>query len=70
VDNSALPSQSIGLSAADGDFSELIFQTEEGEGFEIGMQGRSLDEYEYAAARRWWSLDTMFNVAQGRQVFV
>ncbi len=40
IDNSALPSASLAASAATGDFSSLIFDTEEGAGFEVGMKGR------------------------------
>ena len=40
IDNSALPSASLAVAAASGDFGELIYQTEEGEGFEVGMKGR------------------------------
>jgi len=40
IDNSALPSASLAQAAATGDFSALIFQTEEAEGFEAGMKGR------------------------------
>ncbi len=43
IDNSALPSRSLADSAASGDFSDLIYQTEEGDGFEIGMKGRFLE---------------------------
>lgn len=43
VDNSALPSASLANAAATGDFSSLIFDTEEGAGFEFGMKGRFLD---------------------------
>ena len=39
-DNSALPSASLATAAASGDFSELIFQSETGAGFEVGMKGR------------------------------
>ncbi|MBT4163110.1 MAG: TonB-dependent receptor [Gammaproteobacteria bacterium] len=42
VDNSALPSASLANAAATGDFSSLIYQTEEGEGFEFGMKGQFL----------------------------
>ncbi len=44
VDNSALPSASLAAAAASGDFSDLIYQTEEGEGFEVGMKGQFLDD--------------------------
>lgn len=44
VDNSALPSASLAAAAASGDFSDLIYQTEEGEGFEVGMKGKFLDD--------------------------
>lgn len=40
IDNSALPSASLAASAATGDFSSLIFDTETGAGFEVGMKGR------------------------------
>ena len=43
VDNSALPSASLSASAASGDFGALIFETEEGKGFEVGMKGRFYD---------------------------
>ena len=42
-DNSALPSSSLSAAAADGDFSELIYETETGEGFEVGMKGRFME---------------------------
>ena len=41
VDNSALPTAS--LSPPDGDFSFLIYESEESDGFEIGMKARLLD---------------------------
>lgn len=44
IDNSALPSASLANAAATGDFGELIYQTEEGEGFEAGMKGKFLDD--------------------------
>ncbi|MFT7219158.1 MAG: iron complex outermembrane receptor protein [Candidatus Azotimanducaceae bacterium] len=40
VDNSALPSASLAAAAASGDFGALVYQTEEGEGFEFGMKGQ------------------------------
>lgn len=40
IDNSALPSASLATAAANGDFDDLIYDTEEGDGFEIGMKGR------------------------------
>lgn len=40
IDNSALPSASLAAAANSGDFSALIFDTEEAEGFEAGMKGR------------------------------
>lgn len=40
VDNSALPSASLASAAASGDFGALIYDTEEGEGFELGMKGQ------------------------------
>ncbi len=43
IDNSALPSASLAASAASGDFGDLIFETEEGAGFEFGMKGRFAD---------------------------
>lgn len=43
VDNSALPSASLSASALSGDFGDLIFETEEGKGFEVGMKGRFYD---------------------------
>lgn len=43
VDNSALPSASLANAAATGNFGALIYATEEGEGFEIGMKGKLLD---------------------------
>ena len=43
IDNSALPSASLATAAAAGDFGDLIYDTEEGAGFEVGMKGRFLD---------------------------
>lgn len=43
VDNSALPSASLTAAALSGDFGDLIYETEEGEGFEVGMKGRFYD---------------------------
>ena len=43
IDNSALPSASLAAAAASGDFGDLIFETEEGAGFEVGMKGRFND---------------------------
>lgn len=43
IDNSALPSSSLAVAAASGDFGDLIFESETGEGFEIGMKGRFYD---------------------------
>ncbi|MEM1434588.1 MAG: TonB-dependent receptor [Pseudomonadota bacterium] len=43
VDNSALPSASLAGAVATGDFSSLIYDTEVGEGFEVGMKGRFLE---------------------------
>ncbi|MEM7099304.1 MAG: TonB-dependent receptor [Pseudomonadota bacterium] len=43
IDNSALPSASLAAAAASGDFGELIYETEEGDGFEVGMKGRFND---------------------------
>ncbi len=43
VDNSALPSASLSASAQSGDFGALIYETEEGKGFEVGMKGRFYD---------------------------
>lgn len=40
VDNSALPSASLALAVQTQDFSDLIYETEVGEGFEVGMKGR------------------------------
>lgn len=44
VDNSALPSASLANAAATGNFGALIYETEEGEGFELGMKGRFLND--------------------------
>ena len=44
VDNSALPSQSLRVAAQNNDFGALIFDTEEAEGFEVGMKGRFRDD--------------------------
>ncbi len=41
IDNSALPTAS--LSPPDGDFSFLVYESEESDGFEIGMKARLLD---------------------------
>ena len=43
VDNSALPSASLAAAAASGDFGALIYETEEGDGFEVGLKGKFLD---------------------------
>ncbi len=43
IDNSALPSASLAAAAASGDFGELIYDTEEGDGFEVGLKGRFND---------------------------
>ena len=43
VDNSALPSASLAAAAASGDFGALIYETEEGDGFELGLKGKFLD---------------------------
>jgi len=40
IDNSALPSNSLSQAAATGDFSALIFQSEEAEGGEIGFKSQ------------------------------
>ena len=40
IDNSALPSNSLSAAAASGDFSSLIFQSEEAEGGEIGFKSQ------------------------------
>jgi len=42
-DNSALPSASLNAAALSGDFGALIYETETGEGFEVGMKGRFAD---------------------------
>ena len=42
IDNSALPTAT--LSPADGDFSFLVYQSEEAEGFEVGMKGNFLSD--------------------------
>jgi|TARA_B110000261_G_scaffold163870_1_gene211128 iron complex outermembrane receptor protein len=42
IDNSALPTAT--LSPADGDFSFLVYQSEEAEGFEVGMKGNFLGD--------------------------
>lgn len=39
IDNSALPSASLAVADETGDFSELIYASEEAEGFEVGMKG-------------------------------
>ena len=44
VDNSALPSASLAAAAASGDFEALIYETEEGDGFELGLKGKFLDD--------------------------
>lgn len=41
IDNSALPTAS--LSPPDGDFSFLVYQSEESDGFEVGMKGNFLN---------------------------
>ncbi len=43
IDNSALPSASLAVAADTGDFSELIYDSEEAEGFELGMKSSFLD---------------------------
>jgi len=44
VDNSALPSASLSAAAQPGgSFNDLIYKTEEGEGFEVGMKARFLE---------------------------
>ncbi|MEM1435598.1 MAG: TonB-dependent receptor [Pseudomonadota bacterium] len=43
VDNSALPSASLSAAVQTQDFSDLIYETETGEGFELGMKGRFLE---------------------------
>ncbi len=43
VDNSALPSASLSAAVQTQDFSDLIYDTETGEGFELGMKGRFAD---------------------------
>lgn len=43
VDNSALPSASLSAAVQNQDFSDLIYDTEVGEGFEFGMKGRFMD---------------------------
>jgi len=40
IDNSALPSNSLSVAALSGDFSSLIFQSEEAEGGEIGIKSQ------------------------------
>ncbi|MEL7045042.1 MAG: TonB-dependent receptor, partial [Pseudomonadota bacterium] len=42
-DNSSLPSASLAAAVQAQDFSDLTFDTETGEGFELGMKGRFLD---------------------------
>tara|TARA_B110000977_G_scaffold89990_1_gene119519 strand:+ start:2787 stop:5153 length:2367 start_codon:yes stop_codon:yes gene_type:complete len=42
IDNSALPTAT--LSPADGDFSFLVYESEEAEGFEVGMKGNFLGD--------------------------
>ena len=43
IDNSALPSNSLSQAAASGDFSSLIFSSEEAEGGEIGFKSQWAD---------------------------
>ena len=43
IDNSALPSSSLGVAAANGDFSSLIYQSETGLGGEIGVKSQFAD---------------------------
>lgn len=43
IDNSALPSNSLSQAAASGDFSSLIFRSEEAEGGEIGFKSQWAD---------------------------
>jgi iron complex outermembrane receptor protein len=43
IDNSALPSNSLSQAAASGDFSALIFQSEEAEGGEVGFKSQWAD---------------------------
>ena len=43
IDNSALPSSSLSVAALSGDFSGLIFQSEEAEGGEIGIKSQFAD---------------------------
>ncbi len=43
VDNSALPTAALGAAAVSGDFSFLIYDSEESEGWEIGMKGNFFD---------------------------
>ncbi|MHA7820471.1 MAG: TonB-dependent receptor [Erythrobacter sp.] len=43
IDNSALPSSSLSVAALSGDFSSLIFQSEEAEGGEIGLKSQFAD---------------------------
>lgn len=43
IDNSALPSNSLSVAALSGDFSSLIFDSEEAEGGEIGLKSQFSD---------------------------
>lgn len=43
IDNSALPTASLGVAAAAGDFSDLIFDSETSEGGEIGFKSQFAD---------------------------
>ena len=43
VDNSALPTAALNPAVNGGDFSFLIYESEEAEGFEAGLKGRFLD---------------------------
>ena len=43
VDNSALPTAALNPAVNGGDFSFLVYQSEESDGYEIGMKGNFLD---------------------------
>lgn len=57
IDNSALPSNSLSQAAASGDFSSLIFQSEEAIGGEIGLKSQ------------WANRDVTFNATVYQYVF-
>lgn len=57
IDNSALPSNSLSQAATSGDFSSLIFQSEEAIGGEIGIKSQ------------WANRDVTFNLTAYQYVF-